>query len=293
MDSLAAASLTVGGLTLAVRASDARLRFTNGPGSDAFYAGGAAPDVLLHARFEDLDRWKPGETVFDTHGSWRLTREGEVLSFACLASHLGAVPYKVARLRPGDAEGELLIHRGARDTEAAVEPLQFPLAELLFIDLLSRRGGVLVHACGVVVNGRGLLFTGHSQAGKTTTARLWENVSGAVVLSDDRIVLRLEEDGRYWMFGTPWHGDAALSVAERAPLAAVFVLEHGDRNAFVDLSKVEAVSSLLARSFLPFHDPSAMDSTLALLEELVDAVPCRRYPFVPGPEAVRCVLEKA
>ena len=97
------------------------------------------------------------------------------------------------------------------------------------IHRLSRGEGVEVHAVGISdEQGRGHLFLGHSGAGKSTTARLWIDRPGVRILSDDRIILRVRE-GRIWMYGTPWHGDAGIASPDCAPLDEIYLLEHGAR----------------------------------------------------------------
>jgi hypothetical protein len=122
-------------------------------------------------------------------------------------------------------------------------------------------------------------------------ARLWEREAGAAVLSDDRIVLRRRSDGAWWMHGTPWHGEAELASSGSAPLAAVLLLGRGPRHALLETRPAEAVAALLARSFVSFHDAGAMERALALLEDVVRSVPCRRLAFVPDAGVVGFVLE--
>ena len=53
-----------------------------------------------------------------------------------------------------------------------------------------------------------------------------------------------------------------------------------------------SVTGLLARSFPIFHSAKPLEATLSLLDSLVAKVPCSRFAFSPGPDAVRAVLEK-
>lgn len=201
-------------------------------------------------------------------------------------------PYTEVRLEAGGTRGELLLDSRLLAPGAAIDPLEFPLDELLFLELLSRHGGVELHACGVVdPSGRGFVFTGHSGDGKTTMARLWETVPGATVLSDDRIVVRRRSDGRWCMHGTPWHGEAQLAVSADAPVSGIYVLGRGQENSCGPMSRVEAVTALLARSFPPFHTPGALESALSVLDELAVAVPCLTFAFAPTPEAVQFIRE--
>ena len=70
----------------------------------------------------------------------------------------------------GFTAGEVRLHRPYFEGREPVEPLEFPLGELLFINHLhAHRTGVEIHGCGVIDrSGAGYLFAGQSGAGKTT-----------------------------------------------------------------------------------------------------------------------------
>ena len=227
-----------------------------------------------------------GARLFDSGGAWRLYEHRGHDVYRFFLPWLRPAPYKEAWLEKAGREGAVYLNPAAYPMDEPVDVLEFPLAELLFARLLPAHQGVELHACGVVdPSGKGYLFAGHSEDGKTTTARLWAEVPGAKVLSDDRIVLR-REGGAWWIYGTPWHGEASFAADDRARVAAILLLRRGETNALDPLGPAEAVSSLLARSFAPLHDPAAIESTLALLEKAASDVPCFRFSFVPGPDAV-------
>lgn len=180
-----------------------------------------------------------------------------------------------------------------------VYPLQYPLDELLIINLLARGKGVEVHACGVIdALGNGHLLVGQSGAGKTTMARLWQPVLGrakgkedeVTILSDDRIILR-KDGNRLWMYGTPWHGDAGFSCSARAPLKQIYLLHRGQKNELVPIGGAAAAARLFACSFPPFYSRAGLDFTLAFFDEVVRTVPCQELRFVPDGNVVKFILE--
>jgi hypothetical protein len=174
--------------------------------------------------------------------------------------------------------------------DSCLYPLEFPLDELLITHRLACEKGIEVHACGLVDAERGgFLFLGHSTAGKSTTTLLWKSLRAVTVLSDDRIILR-HNGGQIWMYGTPWHGEAALALPEKAIISRIFVIEHGPENEISLLSKSRAVAEILARCFVPFYNNDYLEATLAYLNELADSIPCYRYRFLPEPSAVEKVL---
>lgn len=278
-----------------MRASSS-LRIAPGTASRAFVRPPEADEkdveAALRVRAGELADLEPGRLVFDSGGVWRLfALEDGTSCFRFHDARSGDRPYKALLLDEGAAEGEVVLDAGSLPEPGPVDPLEFPLDELLFLTLLGRSGGVELHACGVKApDGRGFLFAGHSGDGKTTMARLWEAVPGAVVLSDDRIVVREGPGGTWEMHGTPWHGEAELAANVRAEVAGIYLLGRGGENRTAGLSRTEAVSALLARSFPPFHSPGGLASALRTLDGLSARIPARSLAFVPDARVVRFVL---
>jgi hypothetical protein len=290
VDTSEAYTLSIGGVRVELSAeSPTTMRLLPAVAARPFLVDPAAPDAALVAGWRELDARPPGELVFDTGGSWRLYRRGGVDVYRFFDGSIGTTPYKEAELGPGGCDGRVWLDPRFHSAAEPVDPLQFPLDELVFLRLLAERDAVELHACGVVTrSGHGLVFAGQSGDGKTTTARLW--AGQATILSDDRVVIRRDDAG-LWAYGTPWHGEARLAASVRAPLAAVLVLGRGERDAIERLSPARALSLFLARSFPPFHDAERLSRTLASLAAVVDSVPCALFSFVPAPGAVESVLE--
>ena len=161
--------------------------------------------------------------------------------------------------------------------------------ELLMIHRLACGEGVEMHAVGIVDDkGQGHLFLGHSGAGKSTTARLWKSESNAHILSDDRIILR-QRDGRIWMYGTPWHGDAGIASPDAAPLSRIYLLEHASKTQLVSLSPGRAAAELFTRSFVPHHSQEGLQFTLRFLERVTREIPCSVFRFLPDKSAVEAI----
>lgn len=248
-------------------------------------------DVELEAAWGDLSGDRHGKVIFDSNGAWRLFAAGESLEFRSYSSNAGPVPYAALSMQRGYRKGKLLFHRSHVGENRSVDALQYPLDEVLMVHLLGTGLGAELHACGVVdPGGKGILFCAHSEGGKTTMARFWERVPKAVVLSDDRIVVR-KEHGEFFMYGTPWHGEAELAVNRRVPLDAVFLLERGVSNAVRSVDAAEGAAELFARSFVPFHDAVSVAWTLGFLGEVAANGRCARLPFVPDENVCRFVSE--
>jgi hypothetical protein len=273
--------IRVADITIALSTADASIRLALEEPMSRFLADGTEPDVRVNAVWRDQP-WDPcGEKIFDSGGVWQLYFDNDAYCFTCSSPAVGALPYKIASFNRHFSEGVVHLYREYFKSGDPINPLEYPLDELLMVNLLSLGKGVEVHACGLMTAaGDGYLFPGISGAGKTTMARLWEDVPGAVILSDDRIILRHLE-GKFWMYGTPWHGEAELAAPVRVPLREILFLRRGSRNEVASLCQGEAAACLFPSTFPTFYSAAGLEFTLAFLEAVAGAIPCHDFFVVP------------
>jgi hypothetical protein len=281
------------------------------PSLEPFRAETAASDIDIRITWADSLCPPSGPQLFDSGSLWRVYEDRTGFQFDFTAPILGKQPYK--RLI---VDGQFRRARLQMNAECfvctgyAVAPLEYPLDELLIMHRLTQEKAIELHGVGIVgPDGASNLFVGHSEAGKSTTARLWTSHHDVRVLSDDRIIVRehrvrdenvrddelcedeLRKDAtQIFMYGTPWHGEAAFALPDRAPLQRIFILEHGCGNVITRLSRSQTVAELFARSFVPFHRHEYVDSALRFLERVADSVACYRYAFEPDESAVDRIL---
>jgi hypothetical protein len=259
------------------------------PGLRDFIVEPSFGDIQIQVEWTDSLEIPAGEPLFNSGGLWRLFEESGGYRFYFSTPYLGASPYKAAWFDPEFKRGHLQLFRPYFDERKPIYPLEYPLDELLMIHRLACGEGVETHAVGIVdEGGQGHLFLGHSGAGKSTTARLWKSESNAQVLSDDRIILRVRE-GRIWMYGTPWHGDAGIASPECAPLSRLYLLEHSDHTELLSLSPGRAAAELFTRSFVPHHSPKGLQFTLRFLDRVAREIPCSIFRFLPDKSAVEAI----
>lgn len=271
--------LRIGGIVLALTSAGNGSDFELEEAYEPFITDGEA-EVMLRVQRRARLHEGFGKRVFDSGGKWVLYQDQEKWAIHVGSPGAGPHPYQIAVLEPDFRQGDIYMKPQRPDAEPLPFPLRYPLAEVLMINLLSLGRGVLLHACGVSDNGRGLVFAGSSEAGKSTMAELWKDQEGVTILSDDRLIVR-EDEGRFWAYGTPWHGDAGLCSAESVPLEGIFFIGHGDENSVVPLEAGKAASSLLVRSFPTFWNEEGMAFTVEFLGRMSEEVPCYDLGFLP------------
>ena len=284
--------LTIAGITISVVSDDPDLKLEVEEATKKFLVPSADPDVEVQARWGDIGDNRSGKKIFDSGVLWQLYAQDGSYRFHFTTPTLGPTPYKIASFNPDFTSGQVCFHHSYFSLAQPMYPLDYPLDELLLVNLLARGKGVEVHACGVMDSqGNGHLFLGQSGAGKTTMARLWQKQADVTVLSDDRIIMR-RRGSSLWMYGTPWHGEADLASPDRVPLTKVYFLSKGIKNELVPLKGTDAAGRLFACSFPPFHSQQGLDFTLGFLEEIVRTIPCYELKFLPYEEALELILKK-
>jgi len=293
----------VAGINVEIR-GDAPQSVDLGPQLLPFATHSGTYDIEMRVEWNSTIDPAQGHELFHSGCLWSVHKFRNAFLFDFTTKRLGSRPYKRLLVDEDFRQAKVILNRECLTGEDASRALEYPLDELLITHHLSLGRGVELHACGLVRgDGESYLFVGHSGAGKSTTTRLWKRQVPVDVLSDDRIIVRRAITDRasgvgqeyptqtFLMHGTPWHGEAAFASPGRSPIRRIFLLEHEAGNRIEPLSRSAAVGELLARSFTPFYQHRFVDPVLALLEEMVQSLPCYRFQFVPDHTAVERILE--
>lgn len=274
------------------------------------------PDVELKVHYSHPPYIDGAVEVFDAQGNWKLQEYGDTYVMSLSSPVFEPQLYKMLIIDKKLSRGDIYVTPGSatgynsRSNPARRYPLQYPLDEVLTVSLLSQGRGVELHGLGIKYKGRGILFTGNSGAGKSTLAGLWQQRPGVTILSDDRLIVRrrsardtLEnchakvsretkaEAESFYLFGTPWHGDAGVCAYGGVSLDRILILRQAPANQLVRLSASEAATALLVRCFPTFWDASGMEFTVDLIGCIAANIPCYELQFRPEPEALDTAIE--
>lgn len=172
---------------------------------------------------------------------------------------------------------------------------------ILHTILLAEEGGFLLHGASAIRHGKAFLFSGRSEAGKTTLSRL---APGDVTLLTDEIsYIRksagagrgpstrphggLAQDDKnnddYVAYGTPFAGELAkVGDNVSAPIAALYFLEKAPASRIGSMGSAEALQRLMQNILFFAEDERLVGKVFEAAGDFLSRVPAHRLEFAPN-----------
>jgi hypothetical protein len=145
--------------------------------------------------------------------------------------------------------------------------------------LLANDGGFLLHASSGVRGGKAYLFSGVSEAGKTTIARLAP--SDVALLTDEVSYVRRDGE-QYFAFGTPFAGELGKAGENiSAPIEAVYLLSKAEENHIEPMAPAEALRRLMRNILFFANDAALVRQVFEAASAFVARIPVFELAFYP------------
>lgn len=158
----------------------------------------------------------------------------------------------------------------------------FPSDQILLARVLADRNACYFHSAGMILDGKGLLFVGHSRAGKSTTVKMLKargEILRGEILCDDRNIVRHWPEG-FRIHGTWSHGEVPIVSSAAAPLNAILFLRKSGKNRLTPLDdRKMIIQKLMSCLIKPFETTDWWHKNISLLEEITRSVPCYQMEF--------------
>lgn len=117
---------------------------------------------------------------------------------------------------------------------------------ILFALSTAGHGVALFHASTVTYADKAYMFLGVSGTGKSTHSSLWlKYIDGTELLNDDNPVVRVSDDGKATVYGSPWSGKTPCYRNLSYPLGGIVLLSQAPYNKIHRLSGIHAYVALV------------------------------------------------
>lgn len=280
----------VGGMTVCVEADLPIEKRTFAAKFDAFeippsdIAGGSEDELLTirhHFQLPDLEGVDLGDMVY-RKAPWAIYRRGSSWIYLGIGSRVEDKSIRRVAVF-NDDHTRLSVYSDATRTrlwhEGNLASLtMFATDQIMLSRVLADRQGCYLHSGGIVLNGKGYLFVGHSDAGKSTTMRLLQGVGE--VLCDDRNIVRRDSSGAFRVYGTWSHGEVPTVSSADAPLAGILFLRQSMENRIDPLlDRSAARRELMGTIIKPLATADWWEKSLDIIEALVNEIPFYEMRF--------------
>lgn len=206
------------------------------------------------------------KSVLFIDDSWEL-RQNESGEFVFSSPHEHPVRYTT--ISPDFSTGVVQADFSACDN------LLFPVTDnviQIYVNWLASYGDFILHASGVAFNGDGYCFVGESGAGKSTLVETLVKDPSITVLGEDQVIVRFLE-GKFWIYGTPWHTKPEMCSPVGVPLQKLFFLERSFDPQVQAISPVNAVARIMRTAFIPYYRKDLLPGILARLDQISQSIP--------------------
>jgi len=265
----------IAGITVRVESDLAFREDSFAPKFKLFEVPGPGDDVVSlrhHFSLPDLDVRDLGRQVY-RRTPWAIYQKGDAWIY------LGIVP------SPGDPRLQRVVVFNRDHTRAHIHNpddgifkggrldslTMFASDQILIARVLAERKGCILHSAGIILNGKGLVFAGHSEAGKSTMIKLMRD--RAEVLCDDRNIVRRGPDG-FRVHGTWNHGEIPEVSHSSAPLRAILFIEKAPDNKLIPIEgKVMKVAKFLEFVVKPLVTADWWERVISLAEDVAAEIP--------------------
>ena len=149
--------------------------------------------------------------------------------------------------------------------------ISYPLKQIdmvIYSNWLAEFGDIILHASGIAIDGMGYAFIGESGRGKSTLISNLSKQRDLTILGEDQVILRYI-NGRFWIFGTPWHLNPEYCSPIGVPLRNLFVLDRSAKQVTSLLNPMEAIAEIMRTAFIPYYRKTKVEGIMDNLNLLV------------------------
>ena len=149
---------------------------------------------------------------------------------------------------------------------------------------------VMLHSCSILYKDKVWAFSAPSGTGKSTHCGLWEKLYKTPVINGDLNLIGVE-DGKVYVYGTPWCGSSGISDTGTRQLGGIILLRRGQDNFIEELSEEQKILYVQQRLITSVWDENSLDRVLDIVKDIIKRIYVKRYYCTKEDSAAEVIHE--
>lgn len=171
------------------------------------------------------------------------------------------------------------------------EEFEYTWLGLMFMEIALKYQLLPLHASAIDNHGKGLLIVASSQTGKSTHAKLWQDMDPDIkIINDDKPLIGFHHQQLY-IYSSPFSGKTAHNENRMIPLEAIVFLYQGKQNEIIQLDHEEIIIEFLKNMMRP-NDEKTWDDVIDLINQIMASIPIMRLNATPHLSAAEYLREQ-
>ena len=169
---------------------------------------------------------------------------------------------------------------------------------LVFAFAGSFHNTLLIHASCIMISSKftgdsslspvAFPFTAKSGTGKSTHTSLWmKHIEGCELMNDDNPIIRIDDQGTSFIYGSPWSGKTPCYRNVKARLGAITRIERAPQNSIEREGPVQAFALLLPACSSMKWDSVIYNNLCDSITQIITSTPIYTLYCLPDEEAAR------
>ena len=157
---------------------------------------------------------------------------------------------------------------------------------MLYAFASAKHKTLLMHASVIENNNKAHLFLGKSGTGKSTHSRLWlEHIADSELLNDDNPVVRVENNGNVYVYGSPWSGKTHCYKSHSATTGAFVRLQQAQQNKIEANNMVKGFAALMPSCSWAPWDKNIHNSICNTISHILENIKTYTLNCLPDKDA--------
>jgi len=171
-----------------------------------------------------------------------------------------------------------------------VEEIEYTWLGLMFMEIALLHHLLPIHGAAIDDHGHAIIISAPSQTGKSTHAKLWQEMDPTVdILNDDKPLIGIKED-QLVVYSSPFSGKTSQNQNRVIPLKSIVFLYQSPQDIIHQMKRDDIIKDMMKNIMRP-SDEKVWSSIIAIIEKSIASIPIYHLGATPTIQAAKLLKQ--